>query len=220
MLLGIDTATRNVGLALHTGTEILAEHMWVTRGYHTVELAPEIALMLRKANRSVSELGVIAIASGPGSYTGLRIGMALGKGLCLAHNLKMISIPTLDILARAQPAMERPMFAFIQAGRRRIAGAWYESIGGGWDQVGEMGTMTMGELVEKLDQEIYLCGEFGAQDRALLAENEWVAMASPADCVRRPGVLAELAWERIRSGEIDDPAAIVPHYLPSRSIAS
>jgi tRNA threonylcarbamoyladenosine biosynthesis protein TsaB len=219
MLLGIDTATRNVGLALHTGTELLAEHMWVTRGYHTVELAPEIALMLRKANRSVSELSAIAVASGPGSYTGLRIGMALGKGLSLAHNLKMISIPTLDILAVAQPAMERPMFAFIQAGRGRIAGAWYESIGSGWDQVGETGTMSMDELVKTLDQEIYLCGEFTSQDRSLLAENEWVTMASPADCVRRPGILADLAWERIRAGEIEDPKAIVPHYLPSRSVA-
>jgi tRNA threonylcarbamoyladenosine biosynthesis protein TsaB len=218
VLLAIDTATRNIGLALHSGTELLAEHMWHTKGFHTVELAPEIALMLRRAQRSVADITAIAVASGPGSFTGLRIGMALGKGLCIAHNLKMVSVPTLDILASAQPEKEQVMFAVIQAGRKRIAGAWYESRAEGWVRTNESMTMTWEEFIEGIDVEIFICGEIGSRGRDLLKEIDLVTISSPAGNVRRPGILAELAWKRIQTGDTDDPVTMAPLYLKSRSV--
>ena len=87
MLLAIDTATNSIGIALHDGNQLISEHHWISQRYHTVQLAPEIALMLRRSEKSASGLTALAVARGPGSYTGLRIGMALAKGLALAHNL-------------------------------------------------------------------------------------------------------------------------------------
>ena len=129
MLLAIDTATKALGIALYSGTEVIAESLWRSHGRHTIELAPEVALALRRANVGNDSLTGVAVALGPGSYTGLRIGLALAKGLALVHKLELIGIPTLDILAQAQPARDEPMLCVIQAGRSRLAALWYK-----WDR--------------------------------------------------------------------------------------
>ena len=216
MLLAIDTATRSIGLALHSGEELLAEHVWLTKAYHTVELAPEIALMLRRADRHISDLTAIAVAKGPGSYTGLRIGMALGKGLCLVHNLKIVAIPTHSIVAHAQPSRKEKLVAVISAGKGRIAALWYKWGSRGWESKSEPENMTWDELVSALDEKTYICGEIGTEVRKKLKEVDLAILSSPAQSLRRPGVLAELGWVRIHSGEIDDPATLAPIYLQSQ----
>jgi len=220
MLLAIDTATRSIGLAIHSGDELLAEHVWLTKGYHTVELAPEIALMLRRADRQISDITAIAVAKGPGSYTGLRIGMALGKGLCLVHNLKMVAIPTLHIIVHAQPMRKEKLVVVITAGRRRIAALWYKWGSRGWETKSEPENTTWDELVSSLDEKTFICGEIGKHVRNKLEEEDLVILSSPAQSLRRPGVLAELAWTRIHSGEIDDPATLAPIYLQPRGSVS
>ena len=220
MLLAIDTATRSVGLALHGGDALLAEHVWVTNGYHTVELAPEIALMLRRADRQVSDLTAIAVAKGPGSYTGLRIGMALGKGLSLVHNLKMVAIPTFHIIAHAQPRRKEKLVAVISAGRKRIAALWYKWGSRGWESKSEPENTTWDELVQSLDERTFICGEIETQARKKLEEHDLAILSSPAQSVRRPGVLAELGWIQIHAGENDDPATLAPIYLQPQDVST
>jgi tRNA threonylcarbamoyladenosine biosynthesis protein TsaB len=218
VLLAIDTATKSIGLALHNGSDLLAEHFWVTRGFHTVELAPEIALMLRRADRSVVDLTAVAVAKGPGSYTGLRIGMALAKGLALAHNLRLLGISTLEIIARSQPPSDSRLFTVIQAGRKRISGVWYLSGPSGWDVQGEPVNLTWEELIIQGEQPTIICGEVDSAGQAALEEIDLVDIALPAQSVRRPGILAEMGWERLRLGDVDDPATLTPIYLQTRSI--
>lgn len=220
MLLAIDTATQSIGLALHSGEELLAEHVWLTKGYHTVELAPEIALMLRRADRQISDITAIAVAKGPGSYTGLRIGMALGKGLSLVHNLKMVAIPTFHIIAYAQPERKEKLVAVISAGRKRIAASWYKWGSRGWESKSEPDNTTWDELVADLDERTFICGEIGTQVRKKLEEQDLAILSSPAQSLRRPGVLAELGWTRIHAGEIDDPATLAPIYLQPQDVSS
>jgi len=81
MLLALDTATDTIGLALTDGARILAEEVWLARRHATVELAPETARLLRRTGAREDQLQGIAITIGPGSYTGLRIGLAFAKGL-------------------------------------------------------------------------------------------------------------------------------------------
>ncbi len=218
MLLAIDTSTKSIGLALHSGMELIAEHHWVTRGFHTVELAPEIALMLRRANRSVADLTAVAVAKGPGSYTGLRIGMALAKGLALAHNLTLLGISTLEIIARGQPASDARLFALIQAGRGRISGVWYKWGSHGWEADGEPANLLWEDVLDQIDQKTIICGEIGESEQVALQELNHVEIPIPAQRVRRPGILAELGWERLRLGDIDDPATLAPIYLQTRGI--
>jgi hypothetical protein len=79
-------------------------------------------------------------------------------------------------------------------------------------------TMTWEEFIEGIDVEIFICGEIGSRGRDLLKEIDLVTISSPAGNVRRPGILAELAWKRIRTGDTDDPVTMAPLYLKSRSV--
>ncbi|MFQ5793263.1 MAG: tRNA (adenosine(37)-N6)-threonylcarbamoyltransferase complex dimerization subunit type 1 TsaB [Acidobacteriota bacterium] len=213
MLLAIDTATKMLGLALYDGSVLLNESVWYSNNHHTTELAPEVAISLRRAGASHLELTAVAVAQGPGSYTGLRIGMALAKGLSLAHNLPIVGIPTLDILASAQPQREEPMLATLQAGRGRVAAVWYKWTRNGWTARKGMERLTWDELVGELKQTTYICGELDAKAREALKREALAILAPASMCVRRPGVMAELAWQKVRKGKIEDPSTLAPIYL-------
>ena len=132
MLLAIDTSTRSVGVALYDGVQIVSEKVWLSQQFHTVELAPTVSALIDQAGISLDDLKVVAVAIGPGSFTGLRIGMALAKGMALAGRLEIVGVPSLDILAAAQPIDDKPLVAILQAGRGRIAVGWYKNYSGEW----------------------------------------------------------------------------------------
>jgi tRNA threonylcarbamoyladenosine biosynthesis protein TsaB len=204
-----------IGMALHDGGRVLAEHVWRGRAHHTTDLAPNVALMMQRAGVKARDLSAVAVAIGPGSYTGLRIGLALAKGLSLACNSQIAGIPTLDILAHAQPAREGWMAVLIQAGRGRFAVGWYKLAKGAWRSKGEPETVSWLDLLVRLQEPVYVCGELTAQERESLLGERPVQLAAPALCVRRPAVLADLAWESIRQGKLTLPDALAPHYLGS-----
>ncbi len=213
MLLALDTATQMVGLALHDGAEVRAETIWMGGGRQTVELAPEVALALRRQGLATGGLTALAVAMGPGSYTGLRIGMALAKGLALAHHLPLIGIPTFDILARSQPRQDEPMLTLIRAGRGRAAGMWSKWKAHAWQPTSEVFGLAWSELAAQLQEPSYVVGELDAPTRAMLSSLASIRIGPAALCVRRPSCLAEMAWERVRSGDVGDPAKVNPIYL-------
>jgi tRNA threonylcarbamoyladenosine biosynthesis protein TsaB len=204
-----------VGLAVHDGSQVLAESIWTGGGRQTVELAPEVGLTLRRVGVAPGALTAVAVAIGPGSYTGLRVGLALAKGLALAHRLPVVGIPTLDILARGQPRRDEPMLALLQVGRGRLAGVWYKWKANAWQATCEIGAIDWEELLEGLEGPTYICGEIDgeARTRAQAVGGGRARLAPPWLCLRRPSCLAELAWEKVRAGKAADPAALVPLYL-------
>ena len=101
MLLAIDTATRKIGIALYDGVQVLHEAVWQSPYRHTVELAPAIQAALDSAKSTVEDLEAVGLTIGPGSYTGLRIGAAVAKGLAFSQNLDLVAVSTFDVLAAA-----------------------------------------------------------------------------------------------------------------------
>jgi tRNA threonylcarbamoyladenosine biosynthesis protein TsaB len=214
MLLAVDTSTRFVGVALYNGSQVLTEEVWSSHDYHTVELAPAVQQTLARCNLKMSDLSALGVATGPGSFTGLRIGLALAKGISLARHIPLIGVPTLDVLASAQPVMDLPLMVALRAGRGRLAVARYRAASGAWEAAGEVELLTTQALSAGISQPTLVCGEFTAEERQLLARKRVnVILASPAQSVRRPSYLAELAWRRWQSGETDDPATLSPFYL-------
>ena len=84
MILAIDTATRTASIALYDSSGVLAEESWRSRNNHSVEVMPAIMRLVERQGCSMSDLAGIAVSLGPGSFTGLRIGLSAAKGLCLA----------------------------------------------------------------------------------------------------------------------------------------
>ena len=121
MLLAVDTSTAQVGLALYDGAQVIGEYAWRSSQRHTVELAPAISDLLTRCGVTMEDVRALGVALGPGSFTSLRVGLSLVKGLALSRHIPLIGIPTLDILAAAQPASKLPLVVAIQAGRGRFA---------------------------------------------------------------------------------------------------
>lgn len=214
MLLAVDTSTQWIGLALLHDDLILSETIWQTRSHHSVELAPAIDQLLKRSGVQMKELEVLAVASGPGSFTSLRIGMAMVKGMALALHLPVIAIPTLDILAAGVPVQDVQLAAVLQAGRGRLAVAWYKPEENQWKQHGDLLVCTSAELEQMIKKPTLICGELPSEERHTLARR-WkkVTLASPATSIRRPAHLAELAWQRWQNMDVDDVIALAPIYL-------
>ena len=214
MLLGIDTSTRSVGVAVYDGIQVLGEITWASQDYHTVELAPVVTDILSRAGVAPGALEVVAVATGPGSFTGLRIGLALAKGMALARRIDLIGVPTLDILVAAQPHVNLPLVAVLHAGRGKLAVGWYQPVAKGWKATGKLEVLTAETLAERIDLPTLICGELDEEERRILnRKRQLVTLATPARSLRRPSFLAELAWKRWKAGQRDDPALLAPIYL-------
>jgi len=213
MLLGIDTSTQSVGIAIYDGQQILCEESWISRRFHTVELAGAVDTNLKRAGLKANDLDVLAVATGPGSFTGLRIGMALVKGLAYTHQLPVIGIPTLDITARAIPPSEIRLAAVLQAGRSRLAVGWYTMENDQWSAEDLIENLSVEELLEKIDQPCLLTGELTKEIRDAAAEHDLLNAVDPTLAMRSPKYLAELAWERWQADDVDDVLILKPYYL-------
>jgi tRNA threonylcarbamoyladenosine biosynthesis protein TsaB len=215
MILAIDTATRWLGLALHDGQSILAETGWRLGDTHTVELAPAVANMLKRARLETTDLSAIAVAIGPGSYTGLRIGLGLAKGLALANQTRLIGVPTLDIVAASQPHSDGQLVVICEAGRTRVcAGSYQWEDGKGWQSQGDPTIESWQDLLASVEEPATFAGEISAEGAKMIrASQKSLRLSSAAASVRRAGCLAEIGWMRLRRGRTDDPAELVPIYL-------
>jgi len=213
MLLAVDTSTQSVGIALFDGNQILCEESWVSRRYHTVELANAVQSNLFRAGLTAADLHVLAIAIGPGSFTGLRIGLALIKGIAYTHQLPVIGIPTLDITARAVPVGDTRLAAVLQAGRDRLAVGWYKAEEGSWEADGLVENLTFDELLKKIDQPCILTGEINEDIRQSVEDHDLIEAVSPTLALRSPKYLAELAWNRWQDSRVDNILTLSPTYL-------
>ena len=221
MLLAVDTSTAQVGLALYDGISVVAELLWQSHQHHTVELAPALAELLARTDVKMDEIQALGVAIGPGSFTALRVGLAFVKGLAVSRKLPIIGLPTLDVLAAAQPVSKLPLAAVLRAGRGRLALGWYKSVtpkgrgrAGKWVLEGAAQVMTVDALADSIDKPTLIAGELTDEERQRLARKKVnVVLASPSLCVRRPAVLAELAWARWQAGKVDEAASLAPIYL-------
>ncbi|HHY88632.1 MAG TPA: tRNA (adenosine(37)-N6)-threonylcarbamoyltransferase complex dimerization subunit type 1 TsaB [Chloroflexi bacterium] len=214
VLLAVDTSTQWTGLALYDGEQVLGEIVWRTRAHHTVELAPAIQELLKRSEASVQDLRALAVALGPGSFTSLRIGLAAVKGLALALQIPIVGIPSLDVVAAAQPESELPLLAVLQAGRGRLACARYQYAGRGWSVQSEPAAATAEQLLETLETRTLIAGELTAADRQVFnRKRKYAKLVSPARSLRRPSFLAELGWQRWQKGAVDEVIGLAPIYL-------
>jgi tRNA threonylcarbamoyladenosine biosynthesis protein TsaB len=214
MLVAIDTATGYASLALHDGFQVRGEHTWESPRRHTVELLPRLVATLDQLDVNAEHLSGIAVTRGPGSFTGLRVGLAVAKGLALARGLPLIGVPTLDVTAAAQGRDRRPLCAVLQAGRGRICAATYRWQDGEWRTEEDPRLTTWSTLVEETASPTLFCGEIDpAGADALGTLGELGVLLPAAARLRRAGFLAEIAWQRLNRDEVDDPATLAPIYL-------
>lgn len=222
--LAIDTATATAGVALHDGVSVAAEVAWSGRR-RSVDLAPILEAMLRREGLAPGDVAGIAVAIGPGSFTGLRVGLGLAKGMALGLGVPLVGVPTLDVLAApflppfAEPGP--PLWAVIDAGRGRIVAACYapgtDSAGLGDTAAspppsGPFAPEAPAAWAARARPPARVVGEVDAATRAAAAA-AGLAVLPPAAGLRRAGWLAELGRRRWTAGDPGDPDVVAPIYL-------
>jgi tRNA threonylcarbamoyladenosine biosynthesis protein TsaB len=224
MLLALDTATRVMSIALHDGEELRGEYAAHIGNRQTTTLAPKISDLMADCDVSLGELTALAVSVGPGSYTGVRIGVAMGKGMAAVHQLPLIGVSTLDTLAAGQPYFQsgNALIAVVQAGRGRIIVKSYRWRKGRWTSRAEPRLMTWVALLETIDGPAYVTGEInevGMEAIHSAQENEVpLSIAPAANRLRRAGFLAESAWEVYNNANdmsVFEPARLHPVYIKS-----
>jgi tRNA threonylcarbamoyladenosine biosynthesis protein TsaB len=216
VLLAIDTATRMPSIALYGAEGLLGEQTWRSGRNQSVEVLPSIDRLLALASVTRQELGAVAVAKGPGSFTGLRIGFSLAKGLCLALSLPIIAVPALEVSAYSAGDPGGPVVAIVEAGRRRIVVGVYAFADGLPQLQGELSLHATDAWTPPIDQPLLITGEVSpalAERLLSLPEGDALSLASPAGSVRRAGFLAELAWYRWQAGQVDDLDLLSPIYI-------
>lgn len=120
-ILHIETATKVCSVALSNGGELIACKESISEGYiHSESLTLYIEETMREGGVLLSELKAISISSGPGSYTGLRIGLSTAKGLCFALKIPLISVETLLALSELAPKGNKPIIPMLDARRMEV----------------------------------------------------------------------------------------------------
>lgn len=227
MLLAIDTATAMMGLALHDGRDLMAESHWRTAQNHSVELAPAVERMLSQAGLKPRDLSAVAVCTGPGSYTGVRIGVALAKGLASARGIPLVGIGALDALAAGQPYFQGGLIAVAGVGRGRIVASAYHWRGGRWKARRSPELMTWSALLASVDGPACITGEIDDAGHeaiaAARAEGATVLLMRAGFRLRRAGFLADEAWARLRESqralrEEFAPANVKPVYVKTKDV--
>ena len=216
MILAIDTSTQQIGLALYDGVSVIVEDIWYSQNHHTKELSPAISRLFSKCGMNPRDLTGLAIAIGPGSFTGLRIGLSVVKGMALFLHIPVIGIPTLDILAAAQPLQEIPLVALLKAGRGRLAACWYDADfhSRKWKSQEKYLVFQAEELSQLIDTPTLIYGELNGAERLILEHKKPnIILGTPAQSIRRPSYLAEIAWQKMRNNQVDDVNSLTPIYL-------
>lgn len=224
MLLAVDTATATASVALYdlTNQLLLAESTWQARRRHTEELLLTTQAMLAQMNVPPAQLRALAVTTGPGSFTGVRIALSVVKGIGvgLPTPPQTIGLPTLTVTAAPwlplAQGVSAHVWAYIQAGRGRynwtvFDQSLYRPVAA--DHHAGTAAEFATALAAHADQPIWLVGEPAPDLLDAVATLQHVTVVDAISAMRRAGVLARLAAQQIAAGQSDDLAALQPLYL-------
>jgi len=215
-VLGLDTATWTAAVGLVVDGEIVAERLhYADRGTHAVSLLPLIEEVLRVDGCSVDDLDAVAVSCGPGSFTGLRIGLSVAKGLARAAEARLVGVPTLEALAKTVADTRSRICAVLDARRGEVYAASFVADAGGWRRVTPDTLTTAAALAETLPTPCVVVGDaveaYGDLWRERLGSRVTLL---PFDTYGpRGGTVAALGWQRAQAGDFDDLHALEPFYI-------
>jgi tRNA threonylcarbamoyladenosine biosynthesis protein TsaB len=213
IVLGLDTATWTAAVGVARGDAVLAEDIEPTSRSHVASLPHLVERVLARAGLGIRDVEAVAVSIGPGSFTGLRIGLGLAKGLAFAGHLPLATVPTLDALAHvAGAAPGTTVCAALDARKREVYAALFRIDPAGVpERLGADAALAPDALAARLPAGAVLVGDAG----------EAYPDAFPAHIVRLPfathhprgGVVARLGARRLESGETVDLGGVEPVYV-------
>ncbi|MGI6308643.1 MAG: tRNA (adenosine(37)-N6)-threonylcarbamoyltransferase complex dimerization subunit type 1 TsaB [Dethiobacteria bacterium] len=162
LLLALDTATRVCSVALGDGRKILAEYLLNVKRTHSQDLLPLIVSLLKNSGTHKSQLKGLAVNIGPGSFTGIRIGIATAKGFCQGLNIPAVGVMALDALAEAYAFCPALICPILDARRNQLYTALYRGGGDELEVLQPAAALSLQELLAifaRYDEDIIFLGD-------------------------------------------------------------
>lgn len=197
----IDTSSDRAGVALFDG-QTASVIAWNAHRTHTVDTLAQLDHLLRLSGVDLREIDGIAVATGPGSFSALRVGLSIAKGLSFSLNLPIAGVPTTDAIAAHMSWVERSVVAVMTAGRGRVVWSRYEA---GAHVDGPRNTTVEELRIASVDAMV-------TGETELLSGFETVSLPAGA----RVEQVARLGWSRLQRGDVDDPVTLEPIYAHGR----
>jgi tRNA threonylcarbamoyladenosine biosynthesis protein TsaB len=216
-LLAIETSTRDLGVAIADERSILAWRKGSSELRHSQDLLPNIDHLLRETGLRLVDMDCFAISIGPGSFTGLRVGVSAAKGLNLVTGIPVVAVPTLDAIAYNATDPDIPVCIIVDARKGNLYAALYKHGNGGMIRVWGHALMPADEVIAKIDGETLFAGDGLAVYGKRMEESVKGARLAPRE-QWFPDVrtVARLGIERSKKGLTEDPDTLTPLYLYSK----
>ncbi|HOV79476.1 MAG TPA: tRNA (adenosine(37)-N6)-threonylcarbamoyltransferase complex dimerization subunit type 1 TsaB [Bacillota bacterium] len=217
-VLGIESATSVASAAVAGDCGILAERMVLNKRTHSVNLLPMIKAVMEEAEIDRDKLAGIAVSGGPGSFTGLRIGMSTAKALAQVWNLPLVRISTLEALVYPLAGHGRLLCPVLNARKNEVYTALYDFTGSGMKVLAEPAALAPEALAErllKIQKPVTFLGDGVQACRSLLeAGLKGLASFAPAAAsFPRGGAVAGMGLKAIMEGRGMDPGDVRPEYI-------
>lgn len=214
IVLGIESASMQGGVALVGGQGVVAEYVLNVEATYAERLMPAIDRVLQDARITILEVEGLAVSIGPGSFTGLRIGLSTVKGLALATGKPVVGVPTLHALAWSLPYCRYPVCPILDARKKEVYCALFEYQGHNLICLMEETALGPETLAKRIDRPTIFVGDgwriYGPFLQEVLGQ---LAIPPPFSRGVSPAAVADLGRRRLLKGDKDPVESLVPRYI-------
>jgi len=214
-ILALETSTMLGGVAIADGHGLIAEIRLNVKTTHSERMMTAVDYALRQSDMTLDEIDAVAVASGPGSFTGLRIGLSTAKGLCYAAAKPLVLVPTLEAFAWNFPCCVHPVCVMLDARKGEVYAAVFRLEHDGFVPVVSVRSIRPEDLLRDCTGPVVLAGEgvLRYRDRILSAAAEVAIIAPSQKMVPSPSNVALLGLQKALRSEFADAATAEPLYI-------
>jgi tRNA threonylcarbamoyladenosine biosynthesis protein TsaB len=216
ILLTIATATRTASVSITSGENLIAELTVNPPGTQSEVVLPGIEQLLSESGLSYDDLDAVSVVTGPGAFTGLRVGVATAKGLSMATGKPLIGVSSLQSLAVQIPVSSYPVCALIDARKGEVYAGCYEWQNGLPTLQGKEEVVDPLDIVQRISGSVLFVGDGCEAYRTLIIRQlgERAHFAAGSAHILRASSAARLALLKLRNGETVSPDLLNPVYIP------
>ncbi len=211
-ILALSTTSTSGSIAIYKENKISFISYLDIRITHSERLMPQIDFGLKQSKLNISDIDLVALANGPGSFTGIRIGLATAKGICMANEIPLLAINTLELLSYNLYKPQIPILAMIDAKMNEIYVALYSA---NHQELIEPQNANPTKFLKKINQPVIIVGD-GAKkfENIIIESNIEYEFAFPHHNLPLASTLISIALNRlIPKYDFDKIAALEPYYL-------
>ena len=217
LILAFETSAKAASVALHDGTVLLGESYQNTGLTHSQTLMVMAEDLLKQCGKTAADVTAVAVAEGPGSFTGVRIGVAAAKGFAWGAEIPCYGVSTLEAMAASLNAWEGTVCPVMDARRSQVYNALFAANCGSYTRIGEDRAISLRELGEELQnmpKPVFLVGDGSKLCYNTLSEQVPALVLPKEHRIHQRAVgVALCALEKIARGEAPSGAELTPNYL-------